>query len=90
MFSKLLKKIKEDSELTKPKFVDESNPTEEEKQQLKKWKSNMAEEMREQFNTYLEENLKSILDKYISSEVYTLFGNNTPYCIKKSKGRLNC
>lgn len=29
--------------------------------------------------------LITILDKYISSEVYTLFGNNTPYCIKKSE-----
>ena len=60
----LLKKIKEDSELTKPKFVDESNLTEEEKQQLKDWESKMAKEMRAQFNTYLKENLKSILDKY--------------------------
>lgn len=60
----LLKKIKEDSELTKPKFVDESNLTEEEKQQLKDWESKMAKEMKAQFNTYLEENLKSILDKY--------------------------
>ena len=60
----LLKKIKEDSELTKPKFVDESNLTEEEKQQLKDWESKMAKEVKAQFNTYLKENLKSILDKY--------------------------
>lgn len=61
----LLKKIKEDSLLTKPKFVDESNPTDEEKQQLKDWENRMAREMREQFNAYLEGNLKSILDKYV-------------------------
>ena len=62
---KLLKQIKEDSELTKPKFVDESNPTEEEKQQLKDWESKMAEEMRTQFNGYLQKNLPKILDKYL-------------------------
>ena len=67
----LLKKIKEDFELTKPKFVDEANPTEEEKQQLKNWKLKMAEEMRSQFNEYLQKNLPKILDKYIDRKYAT-------------------
>lgn len=29
--------------------------------------------------------LITMLDKYIGSEVYTLFGKNTPYCIKKAE-----
>ncbi len=44
-----------------------------------------VKEKKKQRTEAIEMALISMLNKYISSEVYTLFGNNTPYCIKKSE-----
>lgn len=42
------------------------------------WKKNQRDRA-------IEMALITMLDQYISSEVYTLFGKDTPYCIKKSE-----
>lgn len=36
-------------------------------------------------NRIIEDTLITILDRYIRSEVFTLFGKNTPYCLKKAE-----
>ena len=44
-----------------------------------------VKEKEKQRDSAIENALIAILDPYISSEVYTLFGKNTPYCIKKAE-----
>ena len=42
-------------------------------------------EKKKKRDSAIEMALITMLDKYISSEVYTLFGKNTPYCIKRAE-----
>ena len=44
-----------------------------------------VKEKKKQRTEAVEMALITMLNQYISSEVYTLFGKNTPYCIKKSE-----
>lgn len=44
-----------------------------------------VKDKKKQRDSTIEMALITILDQYISREVYTLFGKNTPYCIKKSE-----
>ena len=45
----------------------------------------VVNEKKKQRDSAIEMALITMLDKYISSEIYTLFGKDTPYCIKKSE-----